>query len=336
MPAATILGLAGPTLTADEAAFFREADPWGFILFRRNVESPAQVAALTRDLRAAVGRDAPVLVDQEGGRVQRLGPPHWRPHPPAAVYDRLALPLEEKLALCRLGARLIAAELADVGIDVDCVPCLDVPVPGAHGVIGDRAYADAPALVARYGRAAALGLLDEGVAPVIKHVPGHGRAGVDSHHALPVVEATQEELEGSDFAPFAALADMPMAMTAHVIYTAFDTQAPATQSARMIGEVIRGMIGYDGLLMTDDLGMNALGGGFDDRAAKALAAGCDVILHCSGDRAEMEAVASAVPALSGDAARRAQAALAWRSRRAEAMDLVDARARLDAALATLA
>lgn len=332
MPSALILGLAGPTLAPDEAAFFRAVDPWGFILFRRNVESPAQVAALTRALRDAVGRDAAVLVDQEGGRVQRLGPPHWPKHPPAAAYDRLALPLEQKLALCRLGSRLIAAELAAVGIDVDCVPCLDVPIPGAHAVIGDRAYAGTPGLVARYGRAAALGLLDEGVAPVIKHVPGHGRAGVDSHLALPVVEATREELEGSDVAPFAALADMPMAMTAHVIYTAFDAQAPATHSPRVIGEVIRGLIGFDGLLMTDDLGMKALGGGFDDRAAKALAAGCDVILHCSGDRAEMEAVASVAPALAGDAARRADAARP--RRRAAPIDLVDARARRDAALAT--
>lgn len=335
MPRAMILGLAGPTLSPAETAFFCDADPWGFILFRRNVESPAQVAALTRALREAVGRDAPILVDQEGGRVQRLGPPHWPAHPPAAAYDRLALPLEEKLELCRLGARLIAAELAAVGLDVDCLPCLDVPVPGADAVIGDRAYADDPARVARFGRAAALGLLDEGVLPVVKHLPGHGRAGVDSHKALPVVEVTQEELEGSDFAPFVALADMPLGMTAHVVYTAFDTQAPATHSARVVCEVIRGMIGFDGLLMTDDLGMHALGGGFDARAAKALAAGCDVALHCSGDMGEMEAVASVAPGLAGEAARRAEAALAARGRRAEPIDLVDARARRDAALATL-
>ena len=283
-----------------------------------------------------MGRDAPILVDQEGGRVQRLGPPHWPKHPPAAVYHRLALPIEEALDLCRLGARLIAAELAAVGIDVDCLPCLDVPVPGADAIIGDRAYADDPALVARYGRAAALGLLDEGVLPVIKHVPGHGRAGVDSHKALPVVEATREELESGDFPPFVALADMPLGMTAHVVYTAFDAQAPATHSALVVSEVIRGMIAFEGLLMTDDLGMHALGGGFDARAAKALAAGCDVALHCSGDMGEMRAVASACPVLAGDAARRADAALAARRRRAEPMDLVDARTRLAAALATLA
>jgi beta-N-acetylhexosaminidase len=336
MPRAMILGLAGPTLSAAEAAFFREADPWGFILFKRNVASPAQVADLTRALRDVVGRDAPILVDQEGGRVQRLGPPHWAKHPPAAVYDRLPLPMEEKLALCRLGARLIAAELAQVGIDVDCLPCLDVPVPGADAIIGNRAYADDPARVARFGRAAAQGILDEGVLPVIKHLPGHGRAGVDSHEALPVVEVSQEELEGSDFAPFVALADMPLAMTAHVVYTAFDAHAPATHSPRIVAEVIRGLIGFDGLLMTDDLGMHALGGPFGERAAKALAAGCDVALHCSGDMGEMKAVAAVAPVLAGEAARRAEAALAARRRRAEPLDLVDARARRDAALATLA
>ncbi|MGP9822184.1 beta-N-acetylhexosaminidase [Salinarimonas sp. NSM] len=328
-----ILGLAGTALAPEEAAFFREADPWGFILFKRNVESPGQVRALCAALREAVGRDAPILVDQEGGRVQRLGPPHWPAHPPAAVYHRLDRPLEEKLDLCRLGARLIAAELAAVGIDVDCVPCLDVPVPGAHGIIGDRAYADTPALVARYGRAAAEGLLDEGVLPVIKHIPGHGRAGVDSHLALPLVEATQEELEASDLAPFVALADMPLGMTAHVVYAAFDAHAPATTSQRVIAEVIRRDIGFDGLLMTDDLGMKALAGGFDARARAALAAGCDVILHCSGAMDEMRAVAAVAPALAGDAARRADAALAMRRRRADPLDPVDARARLAAALA---
>ncbi len=243
------------------------------------------------------------------------------------------MPLEEKLALCRLGARLIAHELAAVGLDVDCVPCLDVPVPGAHGIIGDRAYAATPGLVARYGRAAAQGLLDEGVLPVVKHIPGHGRAGVDSHLALPVVEATRDELEANDFPPFAALADMPLGMTAHVVYTAVDPDAPATTSQRVIAEVIRGLIGFDGLLMTDDLGMKALAGDFGARTGAALAAGCDVALHCSGDFAEMQAVAAAAPALAGDAARRATAALETRRRRAESVDLVDARARLATALA---
>ncbi|WP_372426534.1 beta-N-acetylhexosaminidase [Salinarimonas chemoclinalis] len=328
-----ILGLAGTALAPEEAAFFRDADPWGFILFRRNVESPGQVRDLCAALRDAVGRDAPILVDQEGGRVQRLGPPHWPAHPPAAVYHRLDRPLDEKLDLCRLGARLIAAELADVGIDVDCVPCLDVPVPGAHGIIGDRAYADTPALVARYGRAAADGLLDEGVLPVIKHMPGHGRAGVDSHLALPRVEAPREALDPSDLAPFVALADMPLGMTAHVVYAAVDEDAPATTSRRVIAEVIRRDIGFDGLLMTDDLGMKALAGGFDARARAALAAGCDVVLHCSGAMDEMRAVAAVAPALAGDAARRADAALAMRRRRADPLDPVDARARLAAALA---
>ncbi|MGJ3264631.1 MAG: beta-N-acetylhexosaminidase [Salinarimonas sp.] len=333
MPSAMILGLAGPTLAPEEAAFFRDVDPWGFILFKRNVETPGQVRALCAALREAVGRDAPILVDQEGGRVQRLGPPHWPAHPPAAVYHRLDRPLDERIDLCRLGARLIAAELAEVGIDVDCVPCLDVPVPGAHGIIGDRAYADTPALVARYGRAAADGLLDEGVLPVVKHIPGHGRAGVDSHLALPRVEAPRADLEASDLAPFVALADMPLGMTAHVVYTALDADAPATTSARVIAEVIRREIGFDGLLMTDDLGMKALAGGFDARARAALAAGCDVVLHCSGAMEEMRAVAAVTPALAGDAARRADAALALRRRRAAPLDPVDARARLAAALA---
>ncbi|GGK49751.1 beta-N-acetylhexosaminidase [Salinarimonas ramus] len=333
MPSAMILGLAGTVVTPEEAAFFRDGDPWGFILFRRNVESPDQVRALCAALRAAVGRDAPILVDQEGGRVQRLGPPHWAKHPPAAAYHRLDLSLEERLALCRLGARLIAAELADVGIDVDCVPCLDVPVPGADGIIGDRAYADVPDLVARYGRAAAQGLLDEGVLPVIKHMPGHGRAGVDSHLALPRVDTPRADLEAHDFPPFAALADMPLGMTAHVVYEAIDDEAPATTSARVIAEVIRGALAFDGLLMTDDLGMHALAGSFDARARASLAAGCDVILHCSGAMDEMRGVASVTPALAGDAARRAEAALARRRRPAEPLDLVDARARLAAALA---
>lgn len=330
---AAILGLSGPTLTPDEAAFFREADPFGFILFRRNVESPAQVRALTQALREAVSRDAPILIDQEGGRVQRMGPPHWPAYPPAARYDDPSRPIEERLALCRLAARLIAHDLAQVGIDVDCVPCLDVPVPGAHDVIGDRAYAREPVRVARFGRAAAEGLLDEGVLPVIKHIPGHGRAGVDSHLALPVVEASAAALEESDFPPFVALADMPMGMTAHVVYTAFDAERPATTSPRVIAEVIRGLIGFDGLLMSDDLGMHALAGDFASRTRDSLAAGCDVVLHCSGAMAEMEAVVAAAPALAGEPLRRARAALALRERRAEPLDLVDARARLAAGLA---
>lgn len=330
---AAILGLSGPSLTDREAAFFREADPFGFILFKRNIDGPDQVRALTRALREAVSRDAPILVDQEGGRVQRLGPPHWPAYPPGAAYDDPARPIEERLALCRLGARLIAHDLAQVGIDVDCLPCLDVPVPGAHDVIGDRAYARDPARVARFGRAAALGLLDEGVLPVIKHIPGHGRAGVDSHLALPVVDASAAALEESDFPPFVALADMPMGMTAHVVYTAFDGTRPATTSPRVIDRVVRGLIGFDGLLMSDDLGMHALEGDFAARTRDSLAAGCDVALHCSGAMAEMEAVVAAAPPLAGDALRRAEQALAMRNRRAEPLELVDARARLAAGLA---
>jgi beta-N-acetylhexosaminidase len=333
---AFIAGCSGPTLTAGETAFFREAAPWGFILFRRNVEDPDQVRALCQSLRGAVGRaDAPILIDQEGGRVQRLGPPHWPKYPPGNAYGRVPDPIARR-ELTRLGARLIAHDLRAVGIDVDCVPVLDVPVEGAHDVIGDRAYGRDPASVAVLGRAAAEGLLAGCVLPVIKHIPGHGRAFADSHLALPVVETPRAELEAHDFAPFRALADMPIAMTAHVVYTALDPERPATTSPAVIGEVIRGAIGYDGLVMSDDLSMKALQGSFRERAEAAFGAGCDMALHCNGAMDEMEAVAGAAPALDGEAFRRAEAALARIRHEPEPLDPVDARARLDAALALTA
>ena len=333
MTSASILGCAGLTLSVEEEAFFRDVQPWGFILFKRNVETPDQVRKLVDQLRATVGRaDAPVLIDQEGGRVQRLGPPHWRRYPPGRAYGEL--PANDPLLrreVTRLGARLLAYDLAVLGINVDCVPVLDVPVDGAHDVIGDRAYAKTPEGVALLGRAACEGMIAGGVLPVIKHIPGHGRAMSDSHLELPVVDAPYEELDARDFAPFRVLSDMPMAMTAHVIYTAVDRKRPATTSKKAIRKVIRGAIGFDGLLMSDDLSMKALSGDFAERARASLAAGCDVVLHCNGDMAEMKAVVAGSGPLKGRSARRAESALARIARAAEPFDAAEARARFDAA-----
>lgn len=305
---AAIFGCSGPELTAEEAAFFRAVRPWGFILFARNIEAPAQVCQLTAALRETVGRhDAPVLVDQEGGPVQRLKPPHWRAYPPGRAYG--SLPTGRQADTVRLGARLIADELTDVGINVDCLPVLDVADPQGHAVIGERAYGDSPGTVAALGRAACEGLLAGGVLPVIKHMPGHGRARADSHLELPRVEASLAELDARDFEPFRALTDMPMAMSAHVVYAAVDPERPATVSKVMFDRVIRGAIGFDGLVMTDDLSMQALSGGFAERAGAALAAGCDVVLHCNGDVAEMAEVAMGARALDGRSEERAVRAL---------------------------
>jgi beta-N-acetylhexosaminidase len=330
---ACILGCAGPTLSREETAFFREVRPWGFILFARNVESPDQVRRLTEALRETVGRaEAPILIDQEGGRVQRLKAPHWRTYPPGRAYGQLAGndPILKR-EITRLGARLIAHDLVSLGINVDCVPVLDVPDPSGHEIIGDRAYAQTPDEVAALGRAAAEGLIAGGVLPVIKHIPGHGRAMADSHFELPVVEASYDELDGRDFPPFRALSDMPMAMTAHVIYAAVDAKRPATTSRKVMRKVIRGAIGFEGLVMSDDLSMKALSGDFTDRARDSLAAGCDVVLHCNGDMGEMKAVIAGTGALKGKAARRAEAALARIPRAAEPLDLAEAVARFEAA-----
>jgi beta-N-acetylhexosaminidase len=335
---AFIAGCAGLELTPDEAAFFKEADPWGFILFRRNVADREQVRVLCASLRDAVGRaDAPILIDQEGGRVQRLGPPHWPKYPSGSTYGRLHAndPLVQR-EITRLGARLIAHDLREVGITVDCLPVLDVPSPGSHDIIGDRAYGKTTSQVAVLGRAAAEGLLAGGVLPVVKHMPGHGRAGVDSHLSLPVVDAPREDLEKHDFVPFRMLTDMPLAMTAHVVYTALDPDRPATTSRIVMEQIIRGHIGYDGLVMTDDLSMQALSGSFRERTEAAFAAGCDMALHCNGKMEEMSAVAEAAPILDGEALRRANAALARIAHDPEPLDPVDARARLDAALAMIA
>jgi len=311
---ALILGCAGTELTHEEAAFFRDLDPWGLILFRRNCADPDQIRRLTSDFRAAVGRaDAPVLVDQEGGRVQRLTSPHWPKYPAARAFSRIAAndPLVGR-EMARLGGRLLAHDLLDVGITVDCAPVLDVPVAGAHDVIGDRAFATDPAAVAQFGRAMAEGLLAGGVLPVVKHIPGHGRAGADSHFDLPVVTASREDLAASDFLPFATLTDMPLAMTAHVVYTA---------------------IGYDGLVMTDDLSMKALAGSLAERARASYRAGCDVVLHCNGKLDEMRDIAGEARALSGLAARRASAALARIRHAPEPLDRAEALARFTDVLA---
>jgi len=330
---AVIYGCSGPELTPDEVAFFRETRPFGFILFARNIIDPDQVRALCAAMREAAGHDAPVLIDQEGGRVRRLRPPHWLDHPPAASYGDAIKDPAQQIAAVALGARLIAHELRDLGIDVDCLPCLDIPVPGAHDVIGDRAYGHEPQIVGALGGAAARGLMAGGVLPVIKHIPGHGRAGVDSHLALPVVETDRETLAATDFAPFKALSHLPMAMTAHVVYTALDPENCATLSQVIISEIIRGEIGFDGLLMSDDVGMHALAGDFRERMRGLFAAGCDIALHCSGDFTEMQDVAAETPALAGEAARRSDAALTLRKAPVEDFDPVDARARRDALLA---
>jgi len=324
---AFITGVAGTSLTDAERAFLREAQPWGLIVFARNVADPDQLRRLTAEFRNILGRDAPVLVDQEGGRVQRLGPPHWPKYPPAAAYSRLYERDGAKgLAAAALGGRLIAADLHGVGIDVDCAPVADIPVAEADPIIGDRAFGMEPKAVVALAGAFARGLIEGGVLPVLKHMPGHGRATADSHNKLPVVTVERATLEATDFAAFRGLADLPMAMSAHVVFTAIDPVTPATASAAIVRNVIRGSIGYQGLLMSDDVSMGALSGSLGERTRTVLSAGCcDVVLHCDGDMAEMEAVAAAAPVLEGEAARRAAAALAQRQPPAT-IDLVEKRA----------
>jgi len=305
-PRAAILGCAGPDLTPQERAFFRDADPLGFILFARNIDTPERTRRLVEDLRSSVARaDAPVLIDQEGGRVARLRPPHWRKAPPARLLGELyARNPERGLEATRLNSRLLAADVASVGCDVDCLPVLDIAFPETHTVIGDRAYADRPEPVAALGRAAAEGLLAEGVMPVVKHMPGHGRATVDSHHTLPTVSAPRDLLERADFLPFKLLADLPWAMTGHVLFEAIDPAACITVSARGVQEIIRGHIGFDGLLLSDDLSMQALGGSLGERAQRALAAGCDVALHCNGQMNEMVEIVAQTGPMTEAAGRR--------------------------------
>ena len=314
MTKAFITGIAGTELSEAERAFIAAERPWGFILFKRNVESPGQVASLVGELRTCVGEaDAPVLIDQEGGRVQRLGPPHWPVYPPGALFGRL-YDIDPALGLkaAGLSARLIADDLDRLGVSVDCLPLADVPVAGADAVIGDRAYGTEPGKVAAIARAVTEGLGQGGILPVLKHIPGHGRATADTHLKLPVVDTPASELERTDFAAFRSLADLPMAMTAHVVFSAFDAAHPATTSATMIERVIRGAIGFQGLLMSDDVSMNALAGSIAERTAALTAAGCDMVLHCNGKLEEMREVARETPGLSGEAQRRASRALSSR------------------------
>lgn len=308
---ALIAGCSGQHLSDDERAFFRDARPCGLILFARNCASREQIHALVSEVRECIGADILVLIDQEGGRVQRMGPPQWPAYPPARRFAEMyTADRGEGVEATHLVTRLMARDLHEVGINVDCLPVLDVPVPGAHGVIGDRAYGADPETISVLGRAAAEGLMAGGVLPVIKHVPGHGRARADSHKDLPVIDAPLEELQASDFVPFRALNDMPLAMTAHVVLKALDDSTPATTSTHIIEKVIRGWIGFSGLVMSDDLDMAALSGQIEERAKAVIAAGCDVALHCSGVVADMERAAAAVPDLRDRALARFEAALA--------------------------
>ena len=296
---AAIYGLSGPVLTEDERSFFHDADPAAYILFKRNCLDPAQVRALTDSLRGLSGRaDLPILIDQEGGRVARMQPPEWPKFPCgwafAELYDKAP---SSAIEAARVNARALALMLRSAGVNVDCLPLLDVRQPGAHDIVGDRSLGSDPMQVAALGRAVLDGLHSGGVVGVIKHIPGHGRALCDSHKALPVVEASEDEL-ASDLGPFERLHRAPMGMMAHVVYTAWDAERPASQSPSVIGDIVRGRIGFDGWLMSDDIGMEALQGGFGERAAAVVAAGCDAALHCSGKMDEMLAVAEAVPAMS--------------------------------------
>ncbi len=332
---ALILGCAGPTLTPDEEAFFSRVRPWGLILFKRNIVDAEQVSSLCVSFRSIVERlDAPVLIDQEGGRVQRMGPPLWRKYPAAARYlEAVNGDVSKATALARVGSRLIADDLRHCGITVDCMPVLDCPVDHADKAIGDRAYATDPVAISLIAEGAARGLLDGGVLPVIKHMPGHGRAMVDSHYALPVVKAELATLEHTDFKPFRALRSFPVAMTGHIVFEAIDPHKPATLSKSVITDIIRGFIGFDGLLLSDDVSMKALSGGFEERTAALIAAGCDIALHCNGLMEEAVAVAQAAPELRERALERAEAALSWLRPPQTPFDPVEAAKNLDHMLA---
>lgn len=306
-----IFGLAGTALSADERAFFRDSDPAGYILFGRNIESRQQLRALTDELRAIHGRSRLfICIDQEGGRVARMKAPTWLAYPPGQVFDRLwDMAPASAIAAARANAEALGLDLAEAGISVDCLPLLDVRQPGAHDVIGDRALGSEPRRVAALGRAVLDGLEAAGVCGIVKHMPGHGRAGADSHKELPTVTASDAELE-SDIAPFRTLADAPVAMTAHIVFTAWDAERPATQSPKVIEQVIRRRIGFGGLLLTDDLDMEALSGTIPERAAKSIAAGCDVALNCWGRMADMTGIADALPVMAPETAARLERALA--------------------------
>jgi beta-N-acetylhexosaminidase len=329
-----IYGLSGPRLTPGERAFFRDAAPAGFILFARNCIDRAQLRALTDDLRALAGRDdLPILIDQEGGRVTRLRPPEWPdlpgPDPFGRLYGRAPISGMEAM---RLHALAIGLLLREVGVTVNCMPMLDLAHPGAHPIIATRALGHDPLQVAALGRAALDGMAEVGVVGVVKHMPGHGRASADSHSELPVVGESQAELE-ADLAPFRSLNRAPIGMTAHVVYQAWDAGRPATLSPVVIGEVIRGRIGFDGLLISDDIGMAALSGGLGERARAALAAGCDLILHCSGELSDIEAVAEEAGDISSAATERLDRAMAGARRSAPALPYEEIAGRRDSLLA---
>ncbi len=336
MIAAFITALSGPELAPAEAAVLRQARPCGVILFARNVQDPDQVRRLADAARNAAGSDILVLIDQEGGRVQRLQPPHWHALPPAAAFGHLyATNSHRACAAARLTARLVAAELIACGINTNCAPVLDVPVAGSHNIIGDRAFGGELPVVCALGRAVAEGYMAGGVLPVMKHIPGHGRATKDSHLDLPVVSAGFKELESTDFATFRSLADLPAAMTAHVVFEAVDARRAASISGRVTQEIIRDSIGFDGLLMSDDLGMRALSGSIGERAAAVIAAGSDIALLCSGDLDDTLAVAAVVPALQGRALARYERARAVFGQQ-HPFDVAEAEAGLALALRALA
>lgn len=314
---AYVFGLAGPRLSSSERAFFAEADPFGFILFGRNVEDPEQLSWLTTELREAVGWNAPIFIDQEGGRVARLGAPYWRTW--ISPLDQVAQNRRHAARAMYLRYRIIADELRAVGIDGNCAPVVDIAQADTHEILRNRCYGDDVVHVADIAASAAEGLVAGGVLPIMKHIPGQGRATTDSHLELPRVKAKEKVLRISDFLAFEAVSGLPIAMTAHVVYEAIDQDRPATLSPDVIA-MIRSRIGFDGLLMSDDISMQALSGPVGDRAAVAIAAGCDMVLHCNGDSTEMEAVAAAAGAMSADAARRAEAALGWR-RAPDAIDI---------------
>jgi beta-N-acetylhexosaminidase len=321
-PAAIILGCAGPTLNDHERRFFDDADPYGFILFRRNIENPAQVIALVNELRSIVGRaDAPILIDQEGGRVARLGPPHWPKLPPGRTIGLLAeRNRPQGVAAARAIGRVIGTMLTELGIDVACAPVVDLLLAETHDVIGDRAFSADPAIVGALAGAVCSGLRDAGVTPIIKHIPGHGRATADSHLALPHIDADRETLETTDFSAFRAVADAPWAMVAHCVYGAFDADRPASISPIVIDEAIRGSIGYQGVLIADDIGMKALKGSFADNTAATLAAGNDLTLHCSGNLLEMQELARSLQPLTEQAVARLAAGTDWMRRDRIAFD----------------
>ncbi len=336
MPAPTrafITGCNALQLTDEERAFIKKNQPWGLILFKRNIDNPAQVIQLTEDFREIVEREnAPVLIDQEGGRVQRMGPPHWPKYPPAATLGNLPVSIQTRASLVCDSARLMAEDLRACGINVDCMPVLDVPAPGGHDVIGDRAYGKDAATVTSLGRAACEGLLGGRVLPVIKHLPGHGRAGADSHLELPVVTASLADLTASDFAPFLGLNTMPLAMSAHVVYTAIDPDHPATTSKKVVRDYMRGHIGFDGLIMSDDLAMKALKGSFHEKTEALFSAGLDMALYCHFDAASAQEVAEASPVLDGKRAERALRALKMIEGKPDPFDRDAAWARLQGVL----